>query len=231
MNNFTSEMEARYEELRRKGGSRNAQEKEEYAKLESLKNLPEQGNEQKGEETVSISKSQFEALFAEIKTLRDEVKAVKNGEEESVQTEGWEDEDLESKPRIARMKIWQPRSNDTPKIFVGWHFLGESYNAKGQLDLDYEFVLRDPEGKEEKVSMPYSAFAKINKFINVDIIDINKSPKGKTYGKVKKKIQETNDLVETSQLVPLKVVQDFIFVTIKSDKFGEVTLESKFLNT
>ena len=227
--NLTPEEAQRYEELKRKGNSRSKEEKAELEKLGKLISLPQDGQDSK-EDSLTISRNDFDSFLSEMKSLREQVQSMKAEKPAGVENDG--EEDYEEGPKVyqAKVKIWQPKTTDAPKIFTHWMFIGETYNAKGQLELEYEFTLRDKEGKEEKVNMLYSTFAKISKYLTVDVTKIDKKMKPIKQGQVYRNVQEEEDQITTKELVPLVVRQERIMVTISVPEFGEIELEEKYIN-
>lgn len=230
MSDNLNEQEAlRYEELKRKGNSRTKEEKAEFENLAKLISLPSEKPETK-DDSVTVSRDDFNAFLSEMKALREQVNSMKADKRAGVETDEATDYDEGPKVYQGKVKIWQPRVTDSPKIFTHWLFIGETYNAKGQLELEYEFTLRDKEGNEEKLNMLYSTFAKISKYLTVDIISIDKKLDRKKQGQVYRQVQEAEDIVQTKEIVPLIVKEDVIMVTISAPEFGEVTLEEKYIN-
>jgi hypothetical protein len=221
----------KYEELKRKGNSKTKEEKAEFEKLSKLMSLPEEGQgPAPAADSVAISREDFDAFMSEMKTLKDQVASMKSDKRAGVETDEAQDYDDAPKVYQARIKVWQPKITDEPKIFTNWVFLGETYNAKGQLELEYEYTLRDRAGKEEKVVMLYSTFAKISKYLTVDVLKIDKTPDKKSQGKVYRRVQEEEDQVQTKEVVTLVVKQEKIMVTLLVPEFGEIVLEEKYIN-
>jgi hypothetical protein len=224
---LTPEQAIRFEELKKKGGSRNAEERVEFQELSEVAQVQAAATIQ-GKETVEVEKTQLSALLAEMDRMKAEISGLQKKTAVDAGSDGWEEISLATGPKKARIRLF--KLEDVDYVVVDYKFISED-RTTGNVLLEYELTLRDKKGKIKFHRCWFDDFVLQENYIIVDIKNLDVVSKIKKFGEVRQKQVEGYKTVETDTVVPLTVVMEDGEATVSHLEFGEFTLPINRLNS
>lgn len=223
------EQQKRFEELRVKGAGKTKEEKVEFEELSKAQQTAiAQERKDDAPEMVQVDKVQLESFLGEMKRLRDEVNSMQKKEVSRVGTDGWEEFEKKNTAQKARLRLLSVDEEDY--VVTDWKFLRED-RSYGNINLEYEFVLRNKKGKTVFHKMWFDDFVLQENFIHVDIVAMNSKSKYRSYGEVNQRYTEDYKTIVTDKVVPLYVMMENGTAVVKDPEFGEFEIAISRLNT
>lgn len=225
------EQQKRFEELKAKGVAKTKEEKQEFedlSKLHQSEIVKDAKSTTPAPEMVQVDKAQLETFLSEMKRLRDEVNSMQKKQVSVTGKDGWQEYDAPSVAKKARLRLLNVE--DETYVVTDWKFIRED-RSFGNINLEYEFVLRSKKGKTLFHKMWYDDFMMQENFVVVDIVSMNNKNNFKVYGEVTQKYTEDYKTIVTDKTVPLTVIMENGTAMVSEPEFGEFEVAISRLNT